>query len=286
MIEIKEKPWDLLVVNVIAALLTVITLIINVEILRVFLGFTVVLFLPGYAIISALFPKAEGLDNIERVALSFGISVAVVPLVGLILNYSPWGIRIYPMLISLFLLISIFSIIAWYRRNQLKVEDRFNIVISIKLPNSAELETIDKLLAILLAVAIIFAICIAAYVIIIPKKGEDYTEFYLLDENRTMNNYPNNLKNGENRSVYIGVVCNEYETTKYTIEIRLINQTGERVNRTLQSYNLTLNHNHYYEIEYKFKVSENGTYIQKFLLYINDIDEPYRELYMWIHVTS
>ena len=67
------------------------------------LGIIFVLFLPGYAFIKALFPKtvpiktsSENLDKIERIALSLGMSLALVPIVGLILNYTPWGIRLAP----------------------------------------------------------------------------------------------------------------------------------------------------------------------------------------------
>jgi uncharacterized membrane protein len=33
-----------------------------------------VLFLPGYALIAALFPRKDDLDGIERIALSFGLT--------------------------------------------------------------------------------------------------------------------------------------------------------------------------------------------------------------------
>ncbi len=45
--------------------------------LRVIFGLPFVLFLPGYALIAALFPGKGDLDGIERVALSFGLSIAV-----------------------------------------------------------------------------------------------------------------------------------------------------------------------------------------------------------------
>ncbi|MEM1745096.1 MAG: DUF1616 domain-containing protein, partial [Candidatus Nezhaarchaeales archaeon] len=41
---------------------------------------------------------------LERLALSIGLSLALVPLVGLILNYTPWGIRLDPIMVSLSLL--------------------------------------------------------------------------------------------------------------------------------------------------------------------------------------
>ena len=68
------------------------------------LGSVFVLFLPGYVTVEALFPKGRELDGIERFALSVGLSLALVPLVGLLLNYTPWGIRLTPIVISLTIL--------------------------------------------------------------------------------------------------------------------------------------------------------------------------------------
>ena len=64
-------------------------------------GAVFVLFIPGYVTVEALFPKGRELDGIERFALSVGLSLALVPLIGLLLNYTPWGIRLNPIVISL-----------------------------------------------------------------------------------------------------------------------------------------------------------------------------------------
>ena len=61
--------------------------------IRVILGLPFILFIPGYILIFALFPcrkTDQGIDIIERIALSFGLSIAVVPLIGLGLNYTEW----------------------------------------------------------------------------------------------------------------------------------------------------------------------------------------------------
>ena len=99
--------------------------------LRIALGLLFVLFFPGYTLLSALFPKRDDLDGIERIALSFGLSIAIVPLIGLILNYTPWGIRLYPILISITLFILIASGIAWYRQRRLAPAQRFGVVMNI-----------------------------------------------------------------------------------------------------------------------------------------------------------
>ena len=72
--------------------------------MRYVLGSIFILYLPGHSLIEALYPKKEDLEQLERLALSIGLSLALVPLVGLILNYTPWGIRLEPILISLAIL--------------------------------------------------------------------------------------------------------------------------------------------------------------------------------------
>ncbi len=93
------------------------------------LGIIFVLFLPGYTCIKALFPNAvpiktssENLDSIERIALSLGMSLALTPIVGLILNYTPFGIGLAPITFSLFAITLIFAIVAFYREFHSKSE--------------------------------------------------------------------------------------------------------------------------------------------------------------------
>jgi uncharacterized membrane protein len=59
--------------------------------LRAVLGFIMVLFVPGYVFISALFPGSDELSGIERLALSIGLSICIVVFIGIALNYTPWG---------------------------------------------------------------------------------------------------------------------------------------------------------------------------------------------------
>jgi uncharacterized membrane protein len=84
--------------------------------LRYILGSLFILFLPGYSLIETLYPKEKDLDPIERLALSIGLSLALVPLIGLMLNYTPWGIRLDPIVISLTFLTLILMMIASLRK--------------------------------------------------------------------------------------------------------------------------------------------------------------------------
>jgi len=84
---------------------------------RYVLGSIFVLWLPGYSLIKALFPTKE-LDNIERTALSIGMSLALVPITGLLLNYTPWGIRTNPFTFSLLALTVMLATVAIIRERQ------------------------------------------------------------------------------------------------------------------------------------------------------------------------
>jgi uncharacterized membrane protein len=90
--------------------------------IRYILGSIFVLLLPGYSLIKTLFPTKE-IDNIERTALSIGMSLALVPLVGLLLNYTPWGIRLTPVTLSLLSLTIILTIIGLLREHNEKTRN-------------------------------------------------------------------------------------------------------------------------------------------------------------------
>jgi uncharacterized membrane protein len=101
----RTLPLDLRVIGV-WILVTVAAIylpVVNQTPLRVAAVLPFILFIPGYLLIAALFPGGEDLDWIERIALSFGLSIAVVPLIGLALNYTPWGIRLDPIVTALVL---------------------------------------------------------------------------------------------------------------------------------------------------------------------------------------
>jgi len=93
---------------------------------RWILGSVFVLFIPGYVTVEALFPKGRELDGIERFALSVGLSLALVPLIGLLLNYTPWGIRLTPIVVSLVLFTVGVAVVGVARRFKLAAE-RFEL---------------------------------------------------------------------------------------------------------------------------------------------------------------
>ncbi len=73
------------------------------------LGLLFVLYLPGFALLRLLYPEGSRLRGVELLILNVGVSLAVVPLVGLILNFTPWGIRLEPVVASLALFTMCFA---------------------------------------------------------------------------------------------------------------------------------------------------------------------------------
>jgi len=97
--------------------------------LRNILGMIFVLWLPGYTSIKALFPvrmpietSTENLETIVRIALSIGMSIALVPIVGLLLYYTPWGLSVAPTVLSLLAVTVILATVAVAREHQTKTK--------------------------------------------------------------------------------------------------------------------------------------------------------------------
>ncbi len=99
--------------------------------LRYFLNGMLLLFLPGYAFVRALLTlssKSDDFGSIERFGLSIGMSFVLASLLGLLLNYTPWGIRVIPITFGLTFLVIIFALAALtgeYRKR--KVLNRLNM---------------------------------------------------------------------------------------------------------------------------------------------------------------
>ena len=271
--------WDLLTVIFLSISLIPIVYILPESPWRKIVGLPFVLFFPGYSLISFLFPEKKDLDVIERIALSFGLSIAITPLIGLFLNYTPFGIRLTPILLSLALFNIVFSILAIPRR--MNSRDPFIPKVELRIGWS-EMGKIDKILTVTLAIAVTASIFTLAYIIVTPKHGERFTEFYILGSSGKAADYPTNLRVGQNATIIIGIVNHEYRSVNYTVEIWLVNASYED-NRTVirhmyffDRFNVTLNHTPInvegnwtpqWEKIYNFSIEKPGVYKMWFLLF-------------------
>lgn len=83
--------------------------------IRIVAGGGLILFLPGYSLVKFLFP-AKSMDLVEQIALSVGLSLAITPLIGVMLNSSLWGVKVGTVIISLSTLCIGLSMGCVYRR--------------------------------------------------------------------------------------------------------------------------------------------------------------------------
>lgn len=283
--KIKNIPSDLLIILVwtVLTFTFVIIPILQNSIIRTILGIPMILFIPGYSLIAALFPKNNDLDTIERIALSFALSISVVPLLGLALNFT-FGIRIIPILVTLCTFIVIMTIATIYRRKTLPEDVVFSLRLN-KIYETIDNEInfpknkIERILNIILAFTIILAIGMIYYVIVTPKIGEKFTEFYILGPSGKAENYSTELKLGSPATLMTGVVNHEYSPVNYTIQIFLDNDI-------LSSKKLVLNHNETWEKNITFVPNKEGNDMKLELLLFkeNNFTSPYRRLHLWENV--
>jgi uncharacterized membrane protein len=270
------------------ALLSVYLPGINATPFRVALGLPLLLFVPGYVLIAALFPRNDDLDWLERVALSFGLSIAVVPLVGLVLNYTPWGIRLDPVLAALSLVVVALSVAAMARRLALPAGERLTVPLGETAAQArAELfpagqPRLDRYLSVLLLVSIAAAVGTTAFVIAVPKEGEHFSEFYILGANGKAADYPTAFAAGTPQWVTVGVGNHEYRDVTYTVETHAFNQTFDPVTNTssvdrstlLDAYRVTLPHNQTDERRVNFTVPDRNYNKIEFLLFNETVPAP------------
>jgi uncharacterized membrane protein len=286
---------DLALVLILSSLLILIILFIPIDAIRIIPGLPFMLFFPGYTLIAALFPGKSGLQGIERLALSFGLSLAVIPLIGLILNFTPWGIRLHPILISLSVFIMAMCTIAFFRRNRLSDDDKYDFgsmltmrkarareePATVGMPSLNNKKWIDTLLNSVLVLAAVVCICTIVYVIATPKAGEKFSEFYILGTEGKAENYPRDVKLGSPILLTIGVVNHEQAETVYTGKVTIDGVN----NRDLPT--ITLAPEQKQEQVISFTPTKEGQDQKvEFLLFKDAETEPYLTLHIWVDVSQ
>ena len=293
-------------ISIVAISLLLIPLVAFTEgLLRIILGIALVLFFPGYAFLAALFPRKASLTIPERMALSVGLSIALVPLIAIVLNWTPLGITVYSSLVSLLLFTSIMSTLGLYRRRGLPYDDRFQPLISFG-PSSIfgwwrEGDRWRKALKVTLVLTLLAPIATLTYLIANPKVGTELTEFYILGPQGKADDYPREfmLRDGKVTTVIyslasgisrveaegkltVGVVNQERQEIEYKVAITI---EGEEVLEEISPF--TLQPGEKWEQEVTISPTKIGLNQKvEFFLY-NGVDtQPYRKLHLLIDVGS
>jgi len=276
---------------------------------RVLFTLPVIFFIPGYSLIAFLFPKKGDISFLERMLLSIGFSIVVVPLIGLGLNFTPGGIRLESILIVLIAFTLLMLVATYFRRVSLPSEERyrtpfFAIIRRIRLEVLPRGERgFDRFLSIILILVIIVVITTTIYVIASPKENEHFSEFYILGENMTAANYPNQIIPGQNYSMFVGVGNYEYRDIDYTIETWMLVTEFDNITNSSRitemdpgdRLSFTLSHNETTIIPYNLSVRKSGYNRIEFLLFNESgynselsgsgrINMSYRDLHLMVNV--
>ena len=319
----KRYPFDIIIFMIWSLLLLPIILLDMGDIFRILLGIPFLFFIPGYLLIILLFPTKEqynGITVVERIGLSIGFSIAMVSLVSLILNFTPWKIKLESVLLLLFSIVEIMGLIALYRWKLTDINTRFTL--SSDLSHIKYTTKLDKFLTILIFFTIFLAGASIIYIIATPRGGEPFTDFYVLPSNKDVTSYPQDILKGENTSVVLGLINHEFKMMNYTIEVWLIDekiifnestQKNETIYRHawfMDEITVTLNHTEItnekntikkWEQQYFFSINSIGYYRLTFLLFTTPsegydpqqdykdsitqiMNNAYRNLHLWFYV--
>ena len=248
--------------------------------LRLFLGLLYVLYVPGYTLQAALFPRADDLDGPERLALSFGLSVAVVPPMALLLDALPWGIRLWPIVVCEALFMLACAALAFFRRRRLPAGERFVLAFEFDAREWwAELDRTQRRLFGLLGLALVMFAIGATAIIVTPKPGERLTEFYMLGPEGLAENYPREALVGQPISVTMGITNREGAWSEYRVEV----MAGGDLLQRAGPFPLPNGDTKEWPLELVLQKTGQDVRIE-FLLYRDYGNEPYRSLRLWIKV--
>lgn len=279
--------------------------------IRVPFGLVLLLVLPGYTLLTVLFPRwsdadrsgRNGITGTERAALSFGTSVALLPplyLIAFALDRPNPSILVVFGVLNGWILVTM--LIGYLRRMRVDPPHRFD------LPGRHQLvrDGIDRpsdngrraLLAnVALGAAAVSAIGSLIYTISSPPDGERFSEFYLVTQNEngeyTAGDYPTRLTAGEPQSWITGVENHEGESLTYIVvaELQRVTTAGstievlERGDRIEETIRIAPGESTYVEQVITPDIIGENLRIQ-YGLYrgTSNGGAPYRELQLWVDV--
>lgn len=230
--------------------------------LRFPVGLLAVLWAPGYVFSLALFARRTDLSPSERLAVGLGLSVVLVSICGLLLNYTPWGIRPWSMGAALLSATLLFSGLVLLRRRGLGSEAFF--------PN-LQIQPLHYLGAagLLTGLGLLFWI---------TQPTQRFSEFYLANAEKNMLGYPSGLIPGSPFSITLGVRNHEGYPQAYSIRIPFDPSV-----RAIQISSLEPGQAWQKTLQLKAPSLEGRTRLE-FQLYRQGDARPYRTLYLVIHL--
>lgn len=288
--------------------------------LGVIVGLPLLLFAPGYALVSMLFPQDAGTDAerappedtqnplratppgiglFERLALGFGASVALLPLFGLALDLV-WEIELLPALVLVDGFVVGCLLLATYRRYLRHESVRFSVPFGAVVDAARGVlfpgPRIDTVVNVVLVVSVLLAVGTVTFAVASPQRGEQFTEFYLLGEDGAFagGNNSTAFVAGEERPLTVGIESYEGQPVTYTVVVELQRVgDGARVRQSwsLDRFQVRLDSGESERVERAVTPLRTGEQFRlTYLLYRQPppedptIDNAYRHTYLWIDV--
>ncbi|QLK26368.1 DUF1616 domain-containing protein [Natrinema zhouii] len=289
--------------------------------LRVPVGIAFVLFVPGYALVAALFPEGDrsvdtdsgddptgttddgtdrlrwfgngnGIDVVDRFSLSIVLSAVIVPTIGLAMNYTPWGIRINPVVAAVSAVTVLVTIVAVYRRRAVVPAARFSVLgresrARIRQSLIPRNTRSDAVLNGLLAIAVVLAVASVGFAVVAPGLSNDvsassddgFSAISLLDDDGDLLTN-SSADDGTPDEFTVGIENNEQRTVTYTVvaveQELATNESSDTVSvegqRELERFETELAHGETGTIEHELEPADEATRLV-WLLYPGDAPE-------------
>lgn len=231
---------------------------------RIALTIPLVLFLPGYALVSALFPDepndeyqsfddektglgnpllvSGGLESIERVVLSVVFSVALVPAVTLFATATPRGIVLETVLPALAVLTVILALAAIGARYRCPPDRRFVPTLPAGTPFFARgrpspyQRVSSRPYNVAIAVGLLLLLASGGFALANPPQHDGFTEFSIETETvsgETQTMYDATYTAGEATELNATITNREHEDRTYTTVVLLERVSGQGDNVTV-----------------------------------------------------
>lgn len=273
--------------------------------IRLVLTLPLVLFFPGYVLLSALFPSGDGttddtrLDGFERVGFSVVASVLVVAAVALGLDGSGVGIRPVPVLFSTAGFTLLVSVAAAARRRPERRSVGFpSPKRTLRRFRIRRAETrLDSVLNVVLVLLLVAALVSIGTALGGLGRTESYTEFYLSTGNSSTA-APSAGVAAPDFDGSIGIENHEHSRVRYTVvvqhqRVRPNDPMSIRTRRTLTTRRVTLDAGDSRTIPYAVPSSVGGPHQRVvFLLYEGavpptpTVENADQEIHLWATRTA
>lgn len=274
---------------------------------KALLALPLLLFVQGYAVVSALYPgRVEQREErslwesvrdgppsatdgwLERGVLSGGISVALTSTFGVAFPLLGHGLATDWMVVAAVdgvVLVGV--LVGTARRLGLRPKERFRLpyrtwrhrfVASTASSRSA----LDRLIAVGVVLLVLASVGSFAYALVSPPSGERYTSMTLLTRNESgayvAGGYPANLTAGEPATLHVGIGNREGEPVEYTVVpvVQRVNDSGGSLvveeQRRHESFRVALGANESTYTQHRFTPRVTGTELR--LVYLLYVAEP------------